>query len=493
MLLDIVLARLRPFFERLDQPVYLVGGAARDKLLGRPCHDLDFVVPERAIKLAFQTADFLGLPAYILDKERDTGRVVLPDGATLDFARFRGPDLEADLRDRDFTVNAMALLATADDELIDPCDGRRDLELRLIRQTHSEAIAQDTVRALRAARQAAELEFAIDLQTAATVTAVAPQLVNASVERVRDELIKLLAGRRADRGVRLLWELGLLAALLPEIVALEPVTQSAPHHEPVLAHTLRVMRWLLAVETAVVEQQLSDIAALRLAQIELAAYAPQLQAYLRQPMNGGLTRLTALRLAALFHDAGKAQTRTVDVDGRIRFFGHDEVGAQITADRLRQLRLSKEMAQAAAHIVDGHMRPLLLSESAGVNRRSAYRFFRAYGDEGAAIVLLSLADSLATYDADPAQGPPVNGAWTRLLKVAGALCETYFVKHEVGVRPRPLLDGRELMAHFGLKPGPEVGRLLALIEEAQAAGEIGSVDEALALVQEKRSANSADY
>ncbi|MCB9422505.1 MAG: hypothetical protein H6667_22075 [Ardenticatenaceae bacterium] len=134
-----LLERLRPFLIQQDRPVYLVGGAVRDALLNRVSHDLDFVVPHRAIQMAFKTANSLSVPAYVLDQERDTGRVVLAEeGTTLDFACFRGVSLEADLRDRDFTINAMALPATAVTRasLIDPCNGAADLQARLIRQTH---------------------------------------------------------------------------------------------------------------------------------------------------------------------------------------------------------------------------------------------------------------------------------------------------------------------------------------------------------------------
>jgi len=485
-----VLATLRPLLSGLPQPVYLVGGAVRDLLLDRESHDLDFVVPDRAIKTAFKTADFLGLPAYILDRDRDTGRVVMPDGRTLDFARFRGADLEADLRERDFTINAMALLVTTDevslsDALVDPCDGQRDLGLRLIRQTHDQAIAQDTVRALRAARLAADLQFTLHPTTAAAMTAAASQLTTVSVERVRDELLRLLMAQRPAVGLQLLEEADIVAAVLPEIAALSDVGQSAPHHEAVGAHTRRVLHWLTRVEAAVVAQQPEDLPALRLAQRELATFAGPLRACLQQPIDGGLTNQTALRMGALFHDVGKAETQTIEEDGRIRFLGHDAVGAQLAGRRLRQLRLSNELVQAVTQIVAGHMRPLLLISATQPSRRAAYRFFRAFGDNGIAIGLLALADHLATYDAPPAAGPTDDAAWERLLAVVATLYAFYFDSYEEVVRPAPLLDGRALMTALKLKSGPEVGRLLDLIEEAQAAGLVHTAEEALALARQE--------
>jgi poly(A) polymerase len=485
-----ILATLRPLLSGLQQPVYLVGGAVRDLLLGRESHDLDFVVPDRAIKTAFKTADFLGLPAYILDRERDTGRVVLPDGRTLDFACFRGDDLEADLCARDFTINAMALLVTADevplaDALVDPCDGQQDLGLRLIRQTHDQAIAQDTVRALRAARLAADLQFTLHPTTAAAMTAAASHLTTVSVERVRDELLRLLMAQRPAVGLQLLGEAGITTVVLPEVAALEEVKQSAPHHEPVGAHTRRVLRWLPRVEAAVVAQLPDELPALRRAQTELAALAGSLHDYLQEPVDGGLTNQAALRLAALFHDVGKAETQAITADGRIRFLNHDQVGAELAGRRLRQLRYSNDLVQTVTQIVAGHMRPLLLAQVEALSRRAAYRYFRTFDQNGIAIGLLALADHLATYDPAAGDGPPDNAAWARLLAVVSGLYALYFHGYEEVVRPTPLLDGRTLMRVLNLKAGPEVGRLLGLIEEAQAVGLVQTADEALALARQE--------
>ncbi|MCP4357472.1 MAG: CCA tRNA nucleotidyltransferase, partial [Chloroflexi bacterium] len=157
-----LLTGIQPLLAQETQPVYLVGGAVRDALLGRTSQDLDFVTPHDAIKLAFRMANALRVPAYVLDRERDVGRVVLSQAYTyLDFTRFRGPDLEADLYDRDFTINAIALPATAQTEnsLIDPTGGQADLQQGIIRHVHKQTLLDDPVRTLRALRLAVSLDF----------------------------------------------------------------------------------------------------------------------------------------------------------------------------------------------------------------------------------------------------------------------------------------------------------------------------------------------
>lgn len=479
--LPALMAQVAPLLQQQPFPVYLAGGAVRDALLGEASYDLDFAVPSGAISLAFAVGDLLGAPAFAMDRERDIGRVVLPDQQTmLDFATFRGQDLEADLRARDFTINALALpVARLDDqELIDPTGGLEDLRAGVIRLTHQGALLDDPVRALRAVRLSARFGFALLPATAAAVRAAADSLRTTSAERVRDELLKILETGQPQQGLLQMADLGLLEVILPELARLQGVQQSPPHHEPVLAHTASVLSWLLEVEAAVVDGQSVGDESLLEAQGLLAPFWEELAAHLNREVMGSLSGVLLLRLGALFHDVGKGEIQTTDPDGRIRFLGHDKIGARLAARRLRALRLSNEAVHHVQRIVAGHMRPLFLNQTEKVTRRAIYRFFRDTGAAGLDIGLLSLADHLATYD-----GPGEQSQWHGLLAVVRQLYQHYFEAYEETVAPPPLLDGNELMAALDLSPGPEVGRLLRLLEEAQAAGEVNSRDEALALLR----------
>jgi poly(A) polymerase len=199
---------------------------------------------------------------------------------------------------------------------------------------------------------------------------------------------------------------------------------------------------------------------------------------------------------ALMHDIGKPQTRTVETaletvrDGeqvesqRYRFFSHDEVGAAMTRVRLEALRFSRQEAQLGEVVVAAHMRPHHLHASFGtkpLSRRACFRFFRDVGGRGfdvlpgVDVVMLALADYQAIYMADL---PP---DWDGYLHHTVQLLE--FAFHTEGLQQvrRPLVDGHTLMRYFNLQPGPEVGSLLERLQEAQAAGEIGTKDEALAM------------
>lgn len=470
---------VRPHLERRGEPVYLVGGAVRDAILGRMSHDLDFVVPRDAISQTFRLADAIGAPAYVLDSQRDTGRIVLPGEKTmLDFACYRGPDLFADLHDRDFTINALAIPATGRTRasIIDPTNGLVDLASGLIRLAHPDALNRDPARALRAVRLAAELGFTMTPDTEAAVMVAASSLQEVSSERIRDEVIKMIQAPAADLAIEQMEALGLLEVVLPEAAALAPVPQSPPHHEPVLQHTISVLRWLERIEGVLFTEKSFADPALELARTVLAPYLEALNIHRERTVDGGLDGRTILRLAALFHDVGKQMTSTVDEDGRYRFFGHAEAGAELIMPRLRALTLSNDAITQIRRIVMQHMRPLLLAQAQGAqpSRRATFRYFKASGANGLDVGLLALADHLATYD-----GPGEDSSWQTLLALVAALFDFYFECYEETVKPPMLVNGRDLMAHLQLAPGPEIGRILRLIEENQAAGEITTREQAL--------------
>jgi putative nucleotidyltransferase with HDIG domain len=331
-------------------------------------------------------------------------------------------------------------------------------------------------------RQAITFDFALAQETVTAVKVAAPLLHTTSTERIRDELMRLLTTAGPHEAMQQLQDLQLLPEVLPEIALLAEVAQSAPHHEAVLAHVISVLRWLTQVERILAEEAESLPAFLVLAQEKLDPYASQLRQHLRREVDGGVNGRLLLRLGALFHDVGKKETQTAE-NGRIRFLGHDKVGAAITARCLRRLAFSNEAVNHVKQIVTGHMRPLWLvtNQADKPTRRAVYRYFRDIKTAGLDVALLSLADHLATYD-----GPGEENQWRNLVGLVAALCDFYFHQYTEVVAPSPLLDGRQLMTALHLEPGPEIGRLLRLLEEAQAAGDISTPEEALRFAQRSR-------
>jgi len=518
------------FLREQGGPIWLVGGYVRDRLLGRETHDLDFVVPAEAIPLARAVANHFDGAFFPLDERLDMGRAVLREEGQsfiVDICRLRGGSLAADLALRDFTINAMALdLSTDPPTLVDQHGGRRDLAARLVRAVGEKCFRNDPVRTLRAVRLAAELGFRLEEQTAAWVRRDAPLLAWSPKERVRYEMVRIVAAQDAADHLRQLDSLGLLVIVLPEVVDLQGVEQSPPHYLDVYEHSLETVRqleWVLEVlvgeggagwegkegkegkkgkegaeGTEGAERRTQHATrntqhairntqyAIRNTQFAedvlragLAPFIANLQAHLAQPTSAERTRGMMLKWAALLHDLGKPKARTVEPDGRVRFLHHPRIGAQLTAHALRRLRFNNAEVRWVRTIVRHHMRPLLLAREPSLTRRAIYRFFRDAGEAGVDTCLLSLADNLATW------GPNlILERWTRQVEVVTRLLDAYFTRHKDEIAPQPLLNGRDLRERFGLTEGPRVGVLLESLREAQAAGEVRTQDEALALVRQ---------
>jgi tRNA nucleotidyltransferase/poly(A) polymerase len=467
------------------QEIYLVGGAVRDALLGRESHDLDFAVPVGGIKLARRIADTLKGAFYALDQERDTGRVVLmrEDGARtiLDFATYRGTDIEADLRDRDFTINAIAFdLST--EAIFDPLSGGNDLRARVIRACTPQSLSDDPVRVLRAIRLAAGLGFQIDVETRQQMKQAAGGLRSVSPERLRDELFRILEGPQPGTAIRALGILDVLPHILPELPALKGVEQPRPHVYDVWAHTIAVLNQLEDILAALApgyDPESTDDLFTGLLVMRLGRYREQFAAHFANTLNTDRSVRALLFFAALYHDVAKPACKTTAEDGRNRFWGHEEKGAEMTAARANALHLSNDEIHRLRLVIQHHMRihfysNRLASEQKTPSRKAIYRFFRDAGGAGVDLALLALADTRATYAHTLTQD-----IWTAELDICRILLENYWENPMESISPPRLLGGNELMNEFELKPGPRVGEILEALREAQATGKVSTREEAL--------------
>ena len=445
------------------RPAWMVGGALRELLAGGVAADLDVAVAGGALDLGRRVADRLDARFVVLDAARGTGRVVpRSPGVAMDLVDLRAPTLEGDLRARDFTVNALAvgvddLLGAGRAVVIDPTGGLDDLRDRVVRACGPTSVSDDPVRMLRGVRLALRPGWRLHESLEAAIAAAAPLITRVARERVRDELVGILAAPTAAAGLRRLDRLGVLGVLLPESLAMRATAQPLPHHFDVWEHSLR------AVEG--VDALLAGLDA-------LAPWASALRAHLGEHLGDGMTRGETLKLAALLHDVAKPETR-LDDGVRIRFIGHDAAGARRALDIAWRLRLSRRAALVLERLVAEHLRPMHLAHAGAITRRARFRFFRALGGEARDLLLLALADAAALSGASPLAvwaGP--DGGVVRAL-IAGA-------DEEIGAAAAPpLLRGQDVMVAFGLPPGPELGRLLARAREAQALGLVTTRDEAL--------------
>jgi putative nucleotidyltransferase with HDIG domain len=459
-----VLRAVRTAAGRSGSPM-LVGGAVRDARLGSaraagPA-DLDVAVESGALDLAARVAARLGGAFVPLDRERGAARV-LARGMCLDVTDWRAPTLEADLAARDFTVNALAvsvreLSSRGRAGIVDPTGGLADLRARRLRVHDPRVLTDDPLRTLRGVRLEAALGFRLTAKTARAIRAAAPALAAVAAERVRDELLALLALPRAARALRRLDALGLLRVIVPEVEAMRGSTQPAPHRFPVLEHSLRAV----AGADTVLEH-------LR----ELRPFGDELAAHVAEELGGGVRRAQILKLAALLHDVSKPETRRL-IDGRIRFFEHDVRGAARARDIADRLRLPARARGVLEKLVRHHLRPGHLAAAGGVTPRARYRFYRDLGEDTRDLLLLALVDGAAVTGVSP------RSIWRRATIVRDLL-RGWEETSRAGAEAPPLVRGEDVMARFGIPPGPEVGRLLERAREAQGLGLVATRDEALA-------------
>jgi poly(A) polymerase len=455
-----VLATLTP------EGMYLVGGSVRDLLLGKQdIKDLDLLMSSGSEAVARAFADKIEGSFFFLDEERKITRVVKQlDGTFIqfDFTNFEGPDLNADLARRDFTVNAMAMDLRAFirnkslDGIIDLFQGRADLQNKLIRVVKPAVLDEDPLRLLRAVRFAATLGFSIDVTTAEQIRRRAILITKPSPERVRDELFLILTERKAEEHLMLLDSLGLLSPLLPELEALRGFAPGRYHIHDVLTHSIKTAGY--------VDSVLDDLLTIS------PEHGAAVQAHLEEELEQFIPRKAALRFACLIHDNAKPETFS-NADGKVRFHGHDNVGAEKAAALCKRLRLSRDTEKAVAKVIKHHMRLFNLSTPGGVSKNALYRYCRDLGDALPESLVLAQADARATREIMPKE------KFTDTVGSMAAVLDYYYTKF-LKMEAKPLVTGQDLIAR-GLKPGPRFREILEEIKERQAEGTLKDRQEAL--------------
>lgn len=401
--------------------VYIVGGAIRDLLLGRPVRDWDLatnLTPDR-------------LP-QIFPKTREVGAhfgtvlVTLPEG-TYEVTTFRRdgvysdgrrPDeveytqsVNEDLARRDLTINAFAYDSRTE-EVLDLFDGRDDLAARRLRMVGDPDIRfeEDALRLLRVVRFAVELDFEIERITLRALTRKAPGIERVSGERIREEMKRIMTSPQAGRGLELLFETGLLRRILPELDRCYGVAQNSFHSFSVFHHCLA------AVDQAPRDDEI-------------------------------------VRWAALFHDVGKPETREVKAD-TASFYGHQQRSERHAHRAMNRMRFPKQQRDKVAHLVLHHMFHYTADWSDGAVRR----FMRTVGvDQINPLFRLRAADTMG------------NGMRTRIAPELAVLRDRVDgileAQNALGIKDLSI-NGRDLMAELSIRPGPQIGQLLeALLAE----------------------------
>ena len=422
---------VKNIIERLHRSgfeAFAVGGAIRDFCLHRPIMDWD--VTTSATPKEIQTV-FNDLRSFSLKQKTVT---IVHTGSHCEVTTFRGNRKQAaslleDLGHRDFTINAMAYDIKTE-AIIDPFDGMGDIQKKMVRAVGKpeDRFHEDPIRLLRAVRIANDLGFHIEQSTLDTISLMADQLTKAAMERIRDELMKILLSRRPSKGFRLMSQTGLLRQFLPEILEGRRKKQNAYHQYTIYRHIMETMD-----------------------QVE------------SEPL---------MRLTALFHDIAKPRVRQ-SINHTFRFYGHEEASARLTYEIMRRLRFSNDMVKDVMHLIENHMIGYDSKWTDGAVRR----FIQRVGVENAAnLISFRKADLIAHGTLDHKMDL-LEELETRINDIT----RTPYIKDRIDLA----VNGDDVMKILGLRPGPAVGKVLkTLMERVTESPEYNNKDVLVAMIQE---------
>ena len=413
---------------------YFAGGCVRDLVRQQTPKDIDIATdarPEEVQKIFRRThavGAHFGVVVVVEDDRQFEVATFRSDGAYLDgrhpvAVNYSSP--EADARRRDFTINGM-FFDPPNDAVIDFVGGREDLAAGIVRAIGDPAqrFAEDRLRLLRAIRFATVLQFEIEPLTWEAIIQAAPGIKEISAERIREELVRIFLSPQRVRGWDLLDASGLMKAVLPELEAMKGCEQPPQFHPEgdVFRHT-RLMLDLLPEKVSL-----------------------------------------PLVLSVLFHDIGKPPTSSVDNDGRIRFNGHDRVGAEMTEAIMQRLRFSRAEIDATVEAVRQHM---VFKDVPNMRIAKLKRF----------MARPNFADELELHRVDCVSSHGMLDNYAFLQRK-----QTEFASEPI--IPPPLVRGDDLIA-LGMKPGPRFREILDAVETQQLEGELSDRDEALAWIKKK--------
>lgn len=406
--------------KRFAVQVFLVGGCLRDAVMGRPVHDYDFALSGAEEKLPLEFASRTRGSFFWLDRERQQSRVVIgrgEDAITCDFAPIRGSGIHDDLALRDFTINALALpVAKEPDGLLDPLQGLSDIAAGRVRSCGAGTFDDDPLRLLRAHRFAAILDFSIEAATWQEMLKRPKLLEGVAGERIRDELFLIFGARNVADSLELLRLSGLLPLIIPGISENGAYLSSL------------AQRCAFAAE---VEQVLENCAQL------FPADGEQMAVHLHRSVEGSIPLFALLKFAAVL--SGEDARKRINACG----------------DRLRLGTKARAELEVLCSCATSF--PCLPQDSAA--ERVLFRFFRDRSPGGAELVILPLAARLV----DP--------------EMAGRLIAYYFHAYRTYVA-NLLLSGGQVMEILGIGPGPQLGRILEALREAESSGQVRTSGEA---------------
>ncbi len=453
---DEVLNLIKPFLK--DKEAYIVGGFVRDVLMNKKSPDRDLIICNCDVKNFSKTlADSLKAHFIELDTENDIYRVVLEDKINyLDITRPVENDFEKDIKRRDLTINSVAYDIN-NKKFVDLTGGIEDIKNGVIKGISNKNFEDDPLRLLRIFRFYSKTGFKISTSLIELTKKLHKEINKPAKERVTVELLKMFEGKYCDLALLKLDECGSLEELLPIFKEVKKVPPNSHHHLDLLHHVIETVR-----QIQIIYENSND----------------EVKNYLNEERFGQVKIIAFLKLAGFLHDIGKPACWTIEEEtGRHRFIKHDEIGAKLVVPILKEFKFSKKQAEYIKTLIKFHIYPSGMVSSPDVTEKAKFKFFRKL--EGFVIddIILAMADRLSARGVqitDEMVNNNIN-ALTDLLNL--------YLEQRKNIKPlEKLLDGTDIMEILHIKQGPELGKIINALKEAQISGDITTKTEAIDFV-----------
>ena len=449
--------------------VYIVGGYIRDILLKKKSLDIDLVVSEKAESFAKKLAKKINGKCFILHSDLQVYRVAVinnPDLEYIDISLMQGKNIEDDLSRRDFTINALAVKIENFDNIkknITDCfDGIKDLQKKEIKVVSKKVFNDDPLRMLRAFRFASEYNFKISKETLSLIKKSSSKIITVAGERIKNELFRILNNKNSSQYIAAIDECGLLEKMFPVITKMKKSAKNFYYHpKGLFQHCFQTYEALEKIF------------------IKLDKYFPQskdiLEQHLNEPFSENVNKKNLLKFIAVFHDCAKPECAK-RMDNKMRFLGHEELGAKKTAQIMKELKMSNKEIEFAKAIISEHMRPSNLAKSEVITNRAQMRLFRDVKENTPYLLILAMSDWHSYKTLKKKIYSP------KVLKQQEKSVAKLILGYYDFVNNKPkdkIIDGNVLMKELKLKPGKIIGELLQYINNAYEEGRIKDKTQAL--------------
>ena len=481
---------------------YFVGGAVRDAFLRRYSGDIDLALRRELVKpCALKLAAKLKASAFEMDPDFCVWRVTAKNGLQIDLCAFAGKDIKADLKRRDFTVNALAypvaspykiktkladkkltvlLSSLKKEDVIDLNGGAEDIKNKIIRAGGPKVFIEDPLRLLRAFRACAELKFTIEPKTLSLIKKSSALALKPAGERIQEEFKRIFFAANTANILRAMDGAGLLCALIPQLEDQKDCAVCYYGEGGVFTHTMKVVERM--------EFLLNN----------LEKAFPKFHKKIKPcAQDAALYKMTAL-----LHDIAKPATAKM-INGRLRFFHHEERGSEMAEKFLKKLKYSCDGQKLICKMIYYHLRPSNLASNEIVTDKGIYKFFKELGPAGLPMLLLCWADytsyvrpmqvfalmrksTLPVMTMEEAKKKDNIGKTLRHMQMLNFLFGKYFNEGKRFVAPPKIIDGRDIMSVLNVPPGPRVGRILEAVTLAQVEGKIKNKEQALAWLEKNK-------